>query len=240
MILLAKAIDLKGKRFGKLTAIKTAYIDNVRGWLCKCDCGNEIVVPTTQLNAGYIKTCGCRKQDTENELIGNIYGNLTVVSFNSRDKNGRVFMNCKCICGNTKVVSVKNLQRGTSNCGCLMKKIGKRKAYGEASKNRIISSYKCNAKTKGLDFSLTNAQMEELFKGNCYYCGCEPSKVFHPKNSYGEYVYNGIDRKDSSKGYTTNNVVSCCSSCNYLKNKHSEDEFLDMVRKIATHRLNMH
>ena len=35
-----KRIDLTGKRFGKLTAIK--YVGNDR-WLCKCDCGNVAI-----------------------------------------------------------------------------------------------------------------------------------------------------------------------------------------------------
>lgn len=43
-------MDLTGKRFRYLTIIKRTSKNN-RGsvWLCKCDCGNEVILPTTHL-----------------------------------------------------------------------------------------------------------------------------------------------------------------------------------------------
>lgn len=52
-------------RFGRLVVIKQAE-DYVRPdgrreaqWLCKCDCGNEVVVISTSLKRGLTKSCGC-------------------------------------------------------------------------------------------------------------------------------------------------------------------------------------
>jgi hypothetical protein len=54
-------VDLIGKRFGKLIAIKPIKTD--KGgfviWLCKCDCGKEIKVRSGNLNNGNTTTCGC-------------------------------------------------------------------------------------------------------------------------------------------------------------------------------------
>ena len=56
---------LEGKRFGKLlvmTQIEQNGNDNWKGfkaWLCKCDCGQEIVKTTGMLKSGRIKSCGC-------------------------------------------------------------------------------------------------------------------------------------------------------------------------------------
>lgn len=36
---------------------------------------------------------------------------------------------------------------------------------------------------------------------------------------------NGIDRVDSSKGYTVENSVACCKYCNTAKNTMTESEF---------------
>ena len=60
---LTKALDLKGKRFGKLTAIKRAENSkqNTAKWLCKCDCGNTTIVSATYLANGHTKSCGCLK-----------------------------------------------------------------------------------------------------------------------------------------------------------------------------------
>lgn len=58
---MAKALNLIGKRFGKLTVVERAE-NNKRGntmWLCKCDCGNEKIVNGTYLKAGQVKSCGC-------------------------------------------------------------------------------------------------------------------------------------------------------------------------------------
>lgn len=55
-----KKIDLKGKRFGKLTVLYPA--ENINGktaWLCRCDCGNEVIKKTAYLRNGHVNTCGC-------------------------------------------------------------------------------------------------------------------------------------------------------------------------------------
>ena len=49
-------IDITGQRFGRLIAIKK---EKVALWLCKCDCGNEVVVPYSNLVSGLKKSCGC-------------------------------------------------------------------------------------------------------------------------------------------------------------------------------------
>lgn len=55
---------LVGKKFGKLV-VEKYFERNERGavWLCKCDCGNTINVPTGLLHRsrGAKKSCGCEK-----------------------------------------------------------------------------------------------------------------------------------------------------------------------------------
>lgn len=43
---------------------------------------------------------------------------------------------------------------------------------------------------------------------------------------------NGIDRIDSSKGYTEDNCRPCCTQCNTLKLDYTEQEFFDKVSLI--------
>ena len=58
-----------GQKFGKLTVLRKAtkpYIYRLRGewvitgrrWLCRCECGREVFVCTSYLNAGMKKRCG--------------------------------------------------------------------------------------------------------------------------------------------------------------------------------------
>ena len=45
-------------------------------------------------------------------------------------------------------------------------------------------------------------------------------------------LVNGIDRLDSSKGYTINNCVPCCSKCNLMKSNFKKEDFLQHISKI--------
>ena len=60
-----KQLNLTGKRFGKLVAIKTAgkTKNGAYLWQCKCDCGNEIIANVGNLKNGHTKSCGCLRVD---------------------------------------------------------------------------------------------------------------------------------------------------------------------------------
>lgn len=58
-------IDITGQRFERLVAVERHH-QGIQGrwhWLCKCDCGNSVVVLGTQLRNGNTKSCGCLKSD---------------------------------------------------------------------------------------------------------------------------------------------------------------------------------
>src|SRR5699024_11269821 len=56
-------LDLTGKRFDRLVAIKPSGKKNYDGrlWVCKCDCGNYIETTARGLNGGRITSCGCKR-----------------------------------------------------------------------------------------------------------------------------------------------------------------------------------
>lgn len=65
-----KAIDLTGKRFGKLTVIsRKENIGNSAAWLCQCDCGNTTIQTRSNLKQGYVKSCGCSKRNPPRKVI---------------------------------------------------------------------------------------------------------------------------------------------------------------------------
>lgn len=67
--------DLAGKRFGRLTALRSVDLEkassngNRRGWLCRCDCGKEIVSTSKLLESGEVRSCGCLLSDTARSKI---------------------------------------------------------------------------------------------------------------------------------------------------------------------------
>lgn len=57
--------DLNGERFGWLTVLGTddsPHNHPGQFWICKCDCGKEIVVRGDGLTSGHTKSCGCKNK----------------------------------------------------------------------------------------------------------------------------------------------------------------------------------
>ncbi|MFP5528102.1 hypothetical protein ACLGL1_06465 [Peptococcus simiae] len=124
---MTRFLDLKGERFGNLTALYRIQNDEkgYAKWLCQCDCGNKVVENTKRLKRGTTTSCGCvpktnaRNGNKAENLIGGKYGKLTVIK-RVENKNSRVSWLCKCDCGNEKVTTAQLLKSGkTKSCGCL-------------------------------------------------------------------------------------------------------------------------
>lgn len=65
-----KALDLTGQRFGRLVALRQVQSRARHAmWLCRCDCGKEIVTRGTGLRYGSSKSCGCARRERLHEAI---------------------------------------------------------------------------------------------------------------------------------------------------------------------------
>lgn len=66
---MSKPLDLTGQRFGRLVVIeRSANSKSGKAkWLCKCDCGNDIVVFATNLVRGLTHSCGCFNREVLSE-----------------------------------------------------------------------------------------------------------------------------------------------------------------------------
>ena len=117
------AIDLLGKRFGRLTVTKLSQ-RNPRKWHCICDCGNEVDIITNCLVSGWSKSCGCYKKDRTSEvsfkdISGQRFGKLTAIK-PLYNKDHSYYWLCKCDCGKEITVLGHSLRDGnTKSCGCL-------------------------------------------------------------------------------------------------------------------------
>ena len=63
--------SLIGNKYGKLTVIDYAGKSKYGGrlWLCRCECGNEVIVQTAQLNNGRKKSCGCLPKENAKKIV---------------------------------------------------------------------------------------------------------------------------------------------------------------------------
>ena len=92
--------------------------------------------------------------------------------------------------------------------------------------NKIMYGYIGQAKAHGIIFKLKYHTFKRLIFKNCFYCNAEPSKI------YKTIVYNGIDRKNITKGYVQKNTVTCCKTYSSMKVGLSRDKFLTQIQKI--------
>lgn len=65
---MGKFIDMTGKRYGRLMAISCHGEIKTCGnrqlvWLCKCDCGKEVIVRGVSLRRGDTQSCGCLQKE---------------------------------------------------------------------------------------------------------------------------------------------------------------------------------
>ena len=57
--------NMIGLRFGRLTVLKIVKLPRQtrngqkNGWLCRCDCGNEVITTRKELLSGKKSSCGC-------------------------------------------------------------------------------------------------------------------------------------------------------------------------------------
>ncbi len=150
---------------------------------------------------------------------------------------------CICDCGNKKWISSKHLTpvKGVRSCGCLnrehMQRLGEKRKikFGLSSKRRLFRRYRSDAKRRDLEFDFSFEDFVEMVVGSCYYCGDKLSNVQKADGSNGDFRYTGLDRVDSSAGYVTSNVVTCCRVCNKAKDVTPKDDFLKWVARVYTH-----
>lgn len=65
-----RAIDLTGRRFGRLTAVR--YTGSAKGrriWLCECECGNTTEVVAGSLQRGLTQSCRCLSVETTKRIF---------------------------------------------------------------------------------------------------------------------------------------------------------------------------
>lgn len=171
--------------------------------------------------------------------LGKSIGKIKVLNLlKDKDKWGSLRWETQCDCGAILIKTSKRLsqmkkrvENGSPN-GC-RRCVGKTKtkqltALPPPNKYKDRSFAKVRAKATSImsrakrkkGISLSIEQVHELIKQSCHYCGLCHIEV------------NGLDRIDSSKIYSKDNVVPCCPICNTMKNVLTVDEFYAHIRRI--------
>lgn len=226
---------------------KHSALNGNRVVLCECgNCGTKEAVRIRSL-VGNIST-RCRKcassiagQERRKEISpGDVFGNRVVLKEIEPRGRFRMFL-CKCVCGAEVPTQMTQLttERNKKCYNCL----GKEKHTKEDSPFvRVYIAYKSSAERRGFNFEIDFEDFKKILLQDCHYCGDSAEQSVNSyrsskTKSRKQIRRNGVDRVDSAKGYTLDNVVPCCGLCNTIKMNAPIKDFLDHVKKINQHQL---
>lgn len=189
--------------------------------------------------------------------VGERHGLLTIqrrwTEKTGPNRGKEVFCECLCDCGQTVVVRGRYLRstkirKGlivpspTQSCGCLRKRCNKEhhawKGHGDISSS-VWSAIKNSAKRKSreIDFSITIEQAWKLFQDQQGKCALSGQPIgFSTRNRRYEGIKNStasLDRIDSTKAYTVDNVQWVHKIINIMKWHLSQDEFIAWCKQVT-------
>lgn len=95
------------------------------------------------------------------------------------------------------------------------------KMWGRESPEYYFRVKRQYAEKRGIPWDLTVGQFRLLWERECYYCGDVVKR-------------GGIDRLDSLLGYSGDNCVPSCGTCNMMKRTMGVQEFVDHCAKIVS------
>lgn len=190
------------------------------------------------------------KKTCAKDWSGKKYYKLTFIKATDKrqGKPGKlkIIWELQCDCGKIIHAIPYDVTSGnTSSCGCYRRAVAKISGSINGLKRTydpLISSARAVwAYYKPCSFE----KFFELSQQNCFYCGIKPHRIknvisnsgynsqFQKDN--GDFIYNGLDRIDSSIGHTENNVVPCCWDCNTSKNDMTFEKFIEHIERMYWH-----
>ena len=97
-------IDLTGQKFGRLTAVCFAGVDNEGKaiWNCECECGNKKTVRSYHLRSGRVRSCGCLKKEILTERLKHHPTKGNLKHGGNHTRLYRIWTNMKTRCFNPK------------------------------------------------------------------------------------------------------------------------------------------
>jgi hypothetical protein len=180
------------------------------------------------------------------DLTGEKFGLLVVLRWSctkrgsSRGKGlikRTPFWIVRCVCGAELEVCGKKLKNGTrTSCGNrkVHPEFRRTLVTKEQAGHRVFVSYKKSARKRGIEWGLSEGDFYQMITSPCHYSGSLPKKPIVTDS--GIFLWNGVDRVDSSKGYFPDNCVPCSAFANTAKLDRPYSEFIEWLDQVAEFR----
>jgi len=190
---------------------------------------------------------------TQKNLLGNVYGRLTVTKYSRLDNSQKAMWMCLCQCGNLKEVRSSDLiSNKIKSCGCLLSETSREnvkishkkypKSYNYKGIGDLTGSYirriKHHALIKHREYNLTKEYMWDLFLRQNKKCALTGLDIWFgistKEKTHGKKEQTAsLDRIDSSKGYVEGNVQWVHKDINNIKQDYSVEELVKYCKLIV-------
>lgn len=183
------------------------------------------------------------KQMLRKDWTGQTYNHLTFIKPTELRHRKAIIWELECTCGKKVNKIPFFVYRGfVKSCGCQTHKL----RSDAGAKSRKLEPRISSAKSiwgrvykDGCNFE-TFLKLSQL---SCTYCGRTPCRTFNkydgdkrwPKRLDANFTYNGLDRLDNTRDHSPDNVVTCCTNCNMMKQSMSVNNFLNHIKLIYEH-----
>ena len=173
-------------------------------------------------------------------LIGTKIGCLTVIGPTKRNNNKQKYyqghyLDCLCDCGKTISCKLSQiLKENKKSCGCNISIKGKnnpnfKKGYKNISQRHWNKLINC-AKRREIDFLISIEDAWETYEKQNRKCALSGIEIFI--NIKEKDTSASLDRIDSSKGYTKNNIQWVYKKLNVIKWNMNNLEFINWCKLI--------
>lgn len=201
-------------------------------------CGKERICKPTKINDpdwdGLCHRCSGAKSLRVDFPIGTLIGDWIVEGYKFNRYN---LLSVRCSCGSTSELSAATAKSSRSKrcVSCGYKKISKDLSYGQVH-HTYWSSLKRAAIRRGISFVVTMEDMWIQYQkqtGKCMFTGLDLTLT--NSNNFNLQTAS-LDRIDSTKGYTPDNIQWIHKDANKMKMDLQEDDFFRMIKQIYEHK----
>ena len=188
----------------------------------------------------------CKKMNRNRAFLNQQAKKLGLISKRKKQKNDSVELRNQ---GNKKCCDCKNIYPNTPNyfsgnhsmcksCNSIRHK----KYYSLLKKDISVEQLlqmrlyqaKYRSMKKEIEFNIDKEYLLDLYKkqnGKCFYSGLKMEIALKHDKINNRTL--SLDRVDSKKGYTKNNVVLCCDNINTMKMQMDKCEFINLCEVIS-------